>query len=83
MNFNAELHARPSIYFSGTALVENVALIAGSSAASGTIDAQLTSAHTPDGARMQLERHTEFNTGFDTRLGNVERRQFMSHFDNR
>ncbi|RUM24453.1 DUF3422 family protein [Rhizobium vallis] len=62
INFNAELHARPSIYFSGPALVEHVAIIAGSFATSKNIETQLTSAYAPDGARVQVEHHTEFTT---------------------
>ncbi|RUM24169.1 DUF3422 family protein [Rhizobium vallis] len=57
-DFNAELHARPSIYFAGLAIVEHVAFL--------TINATITEFHDSlevDGDfSVRVERHTEFVT---------------------
>ncbi|TIX90790.1 DUF3422 domain-containing protein [Rhizobium sp. P44RR-XXIV] len=62
LDFNSELHARPSIYFSGPALVEHIAL-------SGSMSPTCDPSHRiepvktgSDGVRTQVEFHTEFVT---------------------
>lgn len=60
-DFNAELHARPSIYFTGPAFVEHVALMP------SALPAFHGSRYLPDGGnsddpRTQVEHHTEFVT---------------------
>ncbi|UWU19584.1 DUF3422 domain-containing protein (plasmid) [Rhizobium sullae] len=61
-DFNAELHARPSIYFSGPALVEHVALLY-SGGASGHQNGSLSCAqHESDRVKTRIEYHTEFVT---------------------
>ncbi|MFJ6324255.1 MULTISPECIES: DUF3422 domain-containing protein [unclassified Rhizobium] len=71
LDFNSELHARPSIYFSGPAIVEHIALSASATAAfnpsHSTIDADDGAA----GASTQVEFHTEFVTV--TRVTPLER----------
>ncbi|MBY5651723.1 DUF3422 domain-containing protein [Rhizobium leguminosarum] len=61
-NFNAELHARPSIYFSGPSLVEHVALMPASTKTPGIAEVHLKSPSADDGTRVQVEHHTEFTT---------------------
>ncbi|CAN7348347.1 DUF3422 domain-containing protein [Rhizobium sp. LjRoot258] len=61
-NFNAELHARPSIYFSGPSLVEHVAFMPASTQTQGIAEIQQTNAMSDDGIRVQIEHHTEFTT---------------------
>ncbi|MBY5721281.1 DUF3422 domain-containing protein [Rhizobium leguminosarum] len=61
-NFNAELHARPSIYFSGPSLVEHVALMPASTKTPGIAEVQPKSLRADDGTRVQVEHHTEFTT---------------------
>lgn len=60
-DFNAELHARPSIYFTGPAFVEHIALMP------SVPPALHGSRYLPDGGnnddpRTQVEHHTEFVT---------------------
>lgn len=60
-DFNAELHARPSIYFTGPAFVEHIALMP------SALPAFHGSRYLPDGGnnddpRTQVEHHTEFVT---------------------
>jgi len=61
-NFNAELHARPSIYFSGPSLVEHFAFMPASTQAQGIGEIQQTNASGDNGTRVQVEHHTEFTT---------------------
>jgi len=61
-DFNAELHARPSIYFSGPALVEHVALMPGQTnreqqGVSTTLERENT-----ERVKTRVEHHTEFVT---------------------
>jgi uncharacterized membrane-anchored protein len=58
-DFNAELHARPSIYFSGPAFVEHVAVM---HTAQGAQTASPSSAAGTHDAQTLIERHTEFTT---------------------
>lgn len=62
LDFNSELHARPSIYFSGPAIVEHIALTGSAAAAYNpsyrTVEADERSADAP----TQVEFHTEFVT---------------------
>ncbi len=71
LDFNSELHARPSIYFSGPAMVEHIALSASAAAAFNpshrTVDVDDGAA----GASTQVEFHTEFVTV--TRVTPLER----------
>jgi len=60
-DFNAELHARPSIYFTGPAFVEHIALMP------SALVALHGSRYLPEGddsgdPRTQVEHHTEFVT---------------------
>lgn len=60
-DFNAELHARPSIYFTGPAFVEHIALVP------SALPALHGSRYLPDednndDPRTQVEHHTEFVT---------------------
>ena len=57
-DFNAELHARPSIYFDGPAFVEHVAIMRGEASPLGFHDTQ---SHDAD-VTLRVERHTEFVT---------------------
>lgn len=61
-DFNAELHARPSIYFSGPALVEHIALMP-SHPTSGHQGGLISlDGETSNWVRTQVEYHTEFVT---------------------
>lgn len=62
-DFNAELHSRPSIYFSGPALVEHVAFIPLSHQTQGVAEVQQGDIPAREkGGRTQIEHHTEFTT---------------------
>ncbi|WP_457662651.1 DUF3422 domain-containing protein [Sinorhizobium medicae] len=61
-DFNAELHARPSIYFSGPALVEHVSLMP-SRPAVRQLDGPISfGLHNTDRIKTRVEYHTEFVT---------------------
>ena len=60
-NFNSELHARPSVYFSGPSLVEHIAFIPASLQLQGTAEIERKSS-SDDETRVQVEHHTEFTT---------------------
>ncbi|AYG63274.1 DUF3422 domain-containing protein [Rhizobium jaguaris] len=60
-DFNAELHARPSIYFTGPAFVEHIALMQSAHAALHG-SRYLPEADDNDDPRLQVEHHTEFIT---------------------
>ncbi|PDS40300.1 hypothetical protein CO665_02455 [Rhizobium anhuiense] len=57
-DFNSELHARPSIYFTGPAIVEHVAFMP----SSGTIKDFHDSLEGDGDISVRVERHTEFVT---------------------
>ncbi|MGO4352613.1 DUF3422 domain-containing protein [Rhizobium sp. RAF36] len=66
-DFNAELHARPSIYFAGPAFVEHIAVMhADQSRQHGAVALESGD----DGIRTQIEHHTEFVT--ITRVTKIE-----------
>ncbi len=60
-DFNAELHARPSIYFVGPALVEHIAIMPAAPSRPLPCVIQEQIAGSPD-VRTQVEHHTEFVT---------------------
>ena len=60
-DFNAELHARPSIYFDGPAFVEHVAIMPGEGSAASHMGFHDTLSNEADVA-VRVERHTEFVT---------------------
>ncbi|MBB4117053.1 putative membrane-anchored protein [Rhizobium sp. BK226] len=57
-DFNAELHARPSIYFAGPAIVEHIALMP----LEGSVAQEMPRLFDDASARIQVEHHTEFVT---------------------
>ncbi|NLS00485.1 DUF3422 domain-containing protein [Rhizobium sp. P38BS-XIX] len=61
LDFNSELHARPSIYFSGPAIVEHIALFGGAAPDRHPIP-HVTEEKGSADARTQVEFHTEFVT---------------------
>lgn len=63
IDFNSELHARPSIYFEGPSLVEHVALLPlpRALASQRHSPSVVVEADTSD-VRTQIEHHTEFTT---------------------
>ncbi|MFB0690322.1 DUF3422 domain-containing protein [Agrobacterium pusense] len=61
-DFTAELHARPSIYFSGPALVEHVALMPSQPPARQTGGSISFGKHETDRIKTRVEYHTEFVT---------------------
>jgi uncharacterized membrane-anchored protein len=67
-DFNAELHARPSIYFEGPAYVEHVALVPVEMG--GPIGSRLLSSDDGGTAPVQIEVHTEFVSA--TRVSRLE-----------
>ncbi|WP_105405437.1 MULTISPECIES: DUF3422 domain-containing protein [Neorhizobium] len=58
VDFNSELHARPSIYFTGPAIVEHVAFLP----SDGVIKEFHDSLEAEGGISVRVERHTEFVT---------------------
>jgi len=60
-DFNAELHARPSIYFDGPAFVEHVAIMPDEGSAASHMGFHDTLSNEADVA-VRVERHTEFVT---------------------
>ncbi|GES51247.1 membrane protein [Rhizobium sp. NBRC 114257] len=62
VDFNSELHARPSIYFSGPALVEHIALSGTSPSISDLSHRVVVAEDAIEGPRTQVEFHTEFVT---------------------
>lgn len=61
-DFNAELHARPSIYFHGPAFVEHIAFLIPESSAQRTESRLNDISKDADGVAVRIERHTEFVT---------------------
>ncbi|GGE14683.1 DUF3422 domain-containing protein [Rhizobium sp. 25PS6] len=61
-DFTAELHARPSIYFAGPALVEHFALMPAQSPARQTGGSISLGKHDTDLIKTRVEYHTEFVT---------------------
>lgn len=62
-NFNSELHARPSIYFNGPALVEHIALMPiERSGLHETANAVASTVGQSEKIHRQIEYHTEFVT---------------------
>ncbi|MBD9497873.1 MULTISPECIES: DUF3422 domain-containing protein [unclassified Ensifer] len=70
-DFNAELHARPSIYFTGPSLVEHVALMPTGSVKQDGERCVSGNRGEDDSVRTQVEYHTEFVTV--TRVTTLER----------
>lgn len=63
LNFNEELHARPSMYFKGPATVEHMALMLATPQATHLSHCVSMAEATEDaGIRTQVEYHTEFVT---------------------
>jgi len=63
IDFNAELHSRSSIYFSGPALVEHVAFIPLCHQTQGISEMELADGSNNERRnRTQIEHHTEFTT---------------------
>ncbi len=61
-DFNAELHARPSIYFTGLAFVEHIALMPSAPPRLTWQPCYLPDGDNNDDPRTQVEHHTEFVT---------------------
>ncbi|NMG41452.1 DUF3422 family protein [Chelativorans sp. ZYF759] len=61
-NFNAELHARPSLYFSGPALVEHIALRASNSLSEHQGASTFSGGCDTHRVKTRVEIHTEFVT---------------------
>lgn len=61
-DYNAELHARPSIYFTGPAFVEHIAFMPSEEAINGQIAGFQDSFRADDNVSVRIERHTEFIT---------------------
>jgi uncharacterized membrane-anchored protein len=61
-DFNEELHARPSLYFQGFAIVEHIAVRALSGAQAGQAHSPATAQWADFGARLSVERHADFVT---------------------
>ncbi|XXB05446.1 DUF3422 domain-containing protein (plasmid) [Rhizobium binae] len=62
LDFNSELHARPSIYFSGAALVEHVAVMSPDSKSSHGSGSPCPGPRDTDRVKTRIEYHTEFVT---------------------
>lgn len=62
VNFNAELHARPSIYFSGPAFVEHIALMPPYPTSRYQDDSTYFGGNDTDRTKTRVESHTEFVT---------------------
>jgi uncharacterized membrane-anchored protein len=59
-DYNAELHARPSIYFEGPAIVEHVAFLMPQPVGEGVEGSLNDVLDEPADASVRIERHTEF-----------------------
>lgn len=62
LDFNSELHARPSIYFEGPAFVEHVAFMPAASNARADIIDHVSKITEDASFKTQVEHHTEFVT---------------------
>jgi uncharacterized membrane-anchored protein len=60
-NFNSELHARPSIYFSGPAYVEHIAFLSNNTSQDRLFDVRsVDTTGESEGISIRIERHMEF-----------------------